>query len=559
MIRIKVIDPNKPDKLQELDLNLENKPNHECFIGRNLNCDLVLDDGQVSRMHGKFSHENGNCYFADLASSHGSRINGETAQMNHDYPIKIGDMIKVGRYFLMIVETSLSEKKEVIEPVLDDGITEIELPGFAKGISSQSDNQPQIRAIITPQEYMPLAFVNPSTLQRWSQGELTVRCIGVIDETHDVKTFRFVSESPMLFTYKPGQFITLNLQINGEEISRSYSISSTPSRPHTLEITVKRVPPDSGCEQQTPKGLVSNWLHDNVKVDTSIEINGPFGNFTCFANPAEKLLLISAGSGITPMMSMSRWLCDTAANCDIIFFHCARSPRDIIYRHELEMMSARYDNFHLAVSTTSKEAGHSWLSLTGRLDSVMMRVVAPDYSDRTVYVCGPDTFMQSTKQMLESISFPMQNYYEERFGTTKKSSNQQSLNNSTPVVEYGLGGILNNILKQPAQQPDVNNQAVVSQDLPKPPSKSQTAVFFSKSGKKVVCDGEEPILSLALKEKVKIPFGCRAGVCGACKTLKLQGEVSFCAEPSALDESQIKEGYILTCISYPVGEVVIDA
>lgn len=495
MIRIKVIDPNKPDKLQEIDLNLENKPNHECFIGRYLNCDLVLDDGQVSRMHGKFSHKNGNCYFVDLASSHGSRINGETAQMNHDYPIKIGDMIKVGRYFLMIVETSLSENQEVIEPVLDTVITEIELPGFAKGISSQSDNQPQIRAIITPQEYMPLAFVNPSTFQRWSQGELIVRCIGVIDETHDVKTFRFVSDPPMLFTYKPGQFITLNLQINGEEISRSYSISSTPSRPHTLEITVKRVPPDFSCEQQTPKGLVSNWLHDNVKVDTCIEINGPFGNFTCFANPAEKLLLISAGSGITPIMSMSRWLCDTAANCDIVFFHCARSPRDIIYRHELEMMSARYDNFHLAVSTTGKEPGHSWLSLSGRLDAGMMRVVAPDYSDRTVYVCGPDTFMQSTKQMLESISFPMQNYYEESFGTTKKSSNQQSVkssthNNSTPVVEYGLGGILNNILKQPAQQPDVNNQAVVSQDLPKPPSKSETAVVFSKSGKKVVCDGE---------------------------------------------------------------------
>ena len=72
----------------------------------------------------------------------------------------------------------------------------------------------------------------------WNKGKITVRCLNIIEDTKDVKTFRFTGTSPTLFNYKPGQFVTLNLNINDKIIKRFYSISSTPSRPHTLEITV---------------------------------------------------------------------------------------------------------------------------------------------------------------------------------------------------------------------------------------------------------------------------------------------------------------------------------
>jgi ferredoxin-NADP reductase/ferredoxin len=585
MIKIKVIDPKKPEQLQEVDLNLKTKPNQECYIGRLLNCDLVLEGNEVSRMHGKISQKNENYYYADLASSCGSRLNGDNAQINHDYLLKNGDSIQVGRYFLMIVQVSSVETSSNEDTIVE--------PPEKKETSRQSDDQeiikefaqaqkvptkpveaPFVAPVVPPQEYMPVAMVEPADLQRWTKGDLTVRCISVIDETHDVKTFRFVADPPVLFTYKPGQFVTLDLEINGEEISRSYSISSTPSRPHTLEITVKRVPAPLGCEPETPKGLVSNWLHDNVTPGSIIKINGPLGKFTCFANPSQKLLLISAGSGITPMMSMSRWLCDTGANCDIVFFHCARSPRDIIYRHELEMMSARYPNFHLAVSTTRKEPGHSWLSLTGRLDPAMLQVVAPDFRLRTVYVCGPDTFMESTKQMLESISFPMQNYYEESFGPPKKKPKsvepkQQTNASSTAknlTSAVGFIDMMRNWSTETVPESNGGNHAAVSASvatptptLPKSTSSGKTAVVFSKSGKEVDCDGEEPILNLAEQEGVKIRSSCRAGVCGSCKKRKLQGEVRLEGEPEGLEESELQEGYILTCISYPIGKVVIDA
>ncbi|MBD2608088.1 FHA domain-containing protein [Scytonema hofmannii FACHB-248] len=586
MIKIKVIDPKKPEQLQEVDLNLSTKINQECFIGRLLNCDLVLDGTEVSRMHGKISYKNENYYYADLASSCGSRLNGENAQINHDYLLKNGDSIQVGRYFLMIVQISSVERSSNDDTIID-------IPQVQK-TSSQSDNQEIANrvvaeqkvdtkpveapvpapAAVSPQEYMPVAMIEPTDLQRWTKGDLTVRCISVIDETYDVKTFRFACDPPVLFTYKPGQFITLDLEINGEEISRSYSISSTPSRPHTLEITVKRVPPPAGSEPTTPKGLVSNWLHDNVTPGSIIKINGPLGKFTCFANPSQKLLLISAGSGITPMMSMSRWLCDTGANCDIIFFHCARSPRDIIYRQELEMMSGRYPNFHLAVSTTRNEPGHSWLSLTGRLDAAMLQVVAPDYRTRTVYVCGPDTFMEGTKQMLESISFPMQNYYEESFGPPKKKTKSvepkpetvasSTAKNVTPVA--GFMDMMRNLSTETVPASNGSDRVAVSVSvaaptptLPKSTSSSKTVVVFSKSGKEVDADGEEPILDLADQAGVKIRSSCRAGVCGSCKKRKLEGEVRLEGEPEGLEESEVQEGYILTCISYPIGKVVIDA
>ena len=431
---------------------------------------------------------------------------------------------------------------------------------------------PQQQNILSPQEYMPLAMVEPSQVSRWLKGDLVVRCISIIDETQDVKTFRFVADPPVLFTYKPGQFVTLDLEINNEQISRSYSISSTPSRPHTLEITVKRVPPPPDSASVVPKGLVSNWLHDNMTVGTTINLSGPLGKFTCFANPSQKLLLISAGSGITPMMSMSRWLCDTGANCDIVFFHSARSPRDIVFRYELELMSAQHPNFHLLVSTTRKEIGHSWLSLTGRINAAMLQVVVPDFRERTVYVCGPDTFMHSVKELLESIDFPMQNYYEESFGPPAKKSKSEKPkqqvaasnkpHTAPPPVVHGLKELMRNLPRDTTPKSNVGSATPVSaptKSVPTVLSSSQTAVIFLKSSKEVSGDGEESILSLAELEGVKIRSSCRAGVCGSCKKRKLKGEIRVEGEPEALEESDHQDGYILTCISYPIGRVEIDA
>ena len=132
-----------------------------------------------------------------------------------------------------------------------------------------------------------------------------------------------------LFRYRPGQFITLELEIDGEPINRCYTLSSTPTRPDTISITVKRA----------TGGKVSNWLHDNLKPGMEIKALGPAGDFSCTLRPAAKYLFLSGGSGVTPLMSMSRTYYDLGEDGDIVFVHSARTPRDIIFRRELAAMT----------------------------------------------------------------------------------------------------------------------------------------------------------------------------------------------------------------------------
>ncbi|MET0428609.1 MAG: FAD-binding oxidoreductase, partial [Microvirga sp.] len=174
---------------------------------------------------------------------------------------------------------------------------------------------------------------------KWNaDGDEVLVCCHVRSETHDVKSFLFRTRSPSLFRYRPGQFITLELEIDGEPINRCYTLSSTPTRPDTISITVKR----------QPGGKVSNWLHDNMKPGMEIKALGPAGDFSCTLRPAAKYLFLSGGSGVTPLMSMSRAHYDLGEDGDIVFVHSARTPRDIIFRRELAAMTNGMGRFRTA-------------------------------------------------------------------------------------------------------------------------------------------------------------------------------------------------------------------
>ena len=536
MPEIVLINTQKPQTTRTVSVEPEKGLNQECLLGRDERCAVVLDDSMISRIHGKIFFRNGNYYYNDLGARNGSRLNNEVVKLNQDYLLKPSDTIAIGYHLLWIQSIG--------------------------GIEAE----PSAAISLTPQQYMPVAMVAPESINRWSQGELNAHCVHIIDETQDVKTFRFVADPPVLFTYQPGQFATLDLEINGKRVKRSYSISSTPSRPHTLEITVKRVPAPAD-EPNAPAGLVSNWLHDNIKVGSQVKMSSPMGKFTCFANPSPKLLFISAGSGITPMMSMSRWLCDTSSDVDILFVHSARSTRDIIFRQELELMAAKYSNFKLAITLTRLEAGHSWVGYQGRLDELMLRSISPDFLHRNVYVCGPSVFMESTKSLLQKMNFPMENYYEESFGGAKKKKKKAAAEKTeaTAISIPKTTNIENLVNQVPPSSPNSHTPEPTyivsspSAPTPKSPSKAATpassspAIVFAQSGQEISCDGEESILEVAEAEDIELPYGCKAGACGMCKLRKLEGEVTYDEEPDC------EEGYVLTCIAKPVNKVVIEA
>ena len=143
-------------------------------------------------------------------------------------------------------------------------------------------------------------------------------CLAVRDETHDVKTFVLSPREPRRFAYAPGQFLTFSFEIGTDTIHRCYTISSAPTRPNAISFTVKRV----------PGGPVSNWLHDTLKPGDTVRALWPMGDFSCFTHPAKRYLLLSGGSGVTPMMSMalSGSTPCSVARWTLIVFTSATSP-----------------------------------------------------------------------------------------------------------------------------------------------------------------------------------------------------------------------------------------
>jgi glycine betaine catabolism B len=541
MIHFSLFDSQK-NTAREVLLQPENMPEQKCQIGRSPNSAVVLESQEISRFHGEIIYRSGTYYFVDVGSSGGSWIDDKAVFARQESELQVGSFITIGRFTLAVMQIG--------DP---DASTAIVMP--------------PVEAPLLPEQYMPVSAIDPQDFTRWQKGDLQVRCAEIIDETHDVKTFRFVAEPGLLFSYKPGQFVTLELEIGGEEVLRSYSISSTPSRPHSLEITVKRVPASS---KDVPAGLVSNWLHDNLKVGSEIRLSGPMGKFSCFQYPSQKLLFISAGSGITPMMGMSRWLCDTTADCDVVFLHSARTPTDIIYQQELMLLSARHKKFHPLVTVTQDSAGCNWLGLKGRVTASMLQLSVPDFLQRVIFVCGPEAFMSGIKQTLESLNFPMDNFHKESFGSPKAASKVAKPTIPAPAAPeapavVGLRGLLNREVAPEVLPPiSVNSPPAIAADAApiEDPLETvgQITVVFAKSGQNVACDGEESVLEVAESQGIKIRSSCRSGNCGTCKKRKVEGKVRMVDfDPEALEESEQEEGFILTCIAFPQNRVVIDA
>jgi len=341
----------------------------------------------------------------------------------------------------------------------------------------------------------------------WQRGKLPLRCIQVIDETHDVKTFRFVAEPPKLFRYSPGQFMTLEVPIDGTIVRRSYTISATPSRPHVISVTVKRV----------EGGQISNWLHDNLQAGSSLFVDGPHGTFTCIGGDGGPYLFISGGSGITPVMAMSRWLCDTAPDADIHFLHFARSPDDLIFADELKLIERLLPGFRCEFVCSRAEEGCGWTGRTGRICPELVTEMVPDLKSRSVYLCGPPPFMDATREMLEKLGFDMAHFHQEVFGGVPRR--------------------------------DVKAAEAQADQLAK--------VVFSASKIEVDCKGSDYILDLALAQNLPAAYSCRAGQCGTCKVTLLEGSVEQDCT-TGLTPDDVKDGHILSCQARPLGRVVVD-
>jgi ferredoxin-NADP reductase len=211
----------------------------------------------------------------------------------------------------------------------------------------------------------------------WSIDTLRARVVDIIAETHDVRTF-VLAPNRLWPGHLAGQFVTVELEVDGVRAQRCYSISSAPGDA-ALAITVKRV----------AGGRVSTWMHDHMRRGDVVTLGTPSGEFLA-PEATSKLLLVSGGSGATPVMSILRDLSRRDAVRDVVFVHAARSKRDVIFERELEALSRRHSG--LRVELFLETDG-------GRLDVPRLRDTVADFANREAMLCGPAPMMSALAPM----------------------------------------------------------------------------------------------------------------------------------------------------------------
>jgi ferredoxin-NADP reductase len=343
-----------------------------------------------------------------------------------------------------------------------------------------------------------------------SETEELLVCRQVHPLTHDVSTFVFEYAEPRLFRHDPGQFLTLTLDIDGRPVQRCYTISSPPTRPFLLSITVKRV----------PGGLVSNRLHDHLGPGDTVRAHGPLGDFSTARHPAPKYLFLSGGVGVTPSMAMTRTLYDLADPADVVFVHSARTPADIVFRHELELIAATAPNIRIVHICEEDRPYAPWGGHRGRLTIETLRQIAPDFLEREVFTCGPAPYMAVVRRMLSDAGLDMDRYHEESF--TFETPTAQADTSPTAAADTGF------------------------------------KVEFTRSGRTVECDADTSLLAAASRAGISLPASCAQGMCGTCKTTLLSGSVDM-QHNGGIRPREITQNKILLCCSKPLEDVVIDA
>ncbi len=362
----------------------------------------------------------------------------------------------------------------------------------------------------------------PARSRSWS-GEL--RVAHIMRETPTVTTFRLVNPASdrLPFDFLPGQFLQVAVEPEpGKTIRRSYTIASSPTQSAFVEITVKR----------EAHGTVSSFLHDKVAAGDLLKVSGPFGNFTFTGSDADSIVLVAGGVGITPMMSVLRYLTDTAWPGEIFFVYGARSTDEFVFREEIERLERRHDRLHV-LATMQRSPGTAWLGPEGHLTKELLQSAVPDIGRRRVHLCGPPPMMASVKRMLEELGVPSAQVHTEAFGPASlPAENAPEAATSAPV----------------AAPPAV--KAAVESGI------AAATVTFAVSGVSAPLAADETILEAAEEAGVEIPYACRVGECGVCVTKLRSGEVTMAVE-TGLDPADKAQGYVLACQAKSAGSPLV--
>jgi ferredoxin-NADP reductase len=343
----------------------------------------------------------------------------------------------------------------------------------------------------------------PSTRSSLS-GPLILRLASITAQTSDSKTLRFIVPNDRKINARPGQFLTFSFLFDGKKVVRSYSICSSPARSGYLEITPKRV----------SQGCVSLFLNDRASVGMTVEANGPFGQFCFDESKHHNVVLIAAGSGITPMVAMLRYIDDLCLQTTATLLYCVRTSGDIMFESELEQLRSRQMlQYHVVLSQPPDD----WHGRRGHINREFVTDSIKDLTSSDYFLCGPPLFMEAARAILIGLGVEPERIMQESFGSSvPKSAQDRVAHEEGMVVEFG------------------------------------------RSGKTCTVRGGQTLLEAAEEHGVAIPSSCRQGQCGTCKTKLLAGNVRMDTEVG-LDPFWRAQGFVLTCVGHADSPVKLDA
>jgi stearoyl-CoA 9-desaturase NADPH oxidoreductase len=338
---------------------------------------------------------------------------------------------------------------------------------------------------LLPDDYLEL--VNPL----WSTRELRGKVVRVERETSRAVTLTIKPgwEWP---GHRPGQYVRLGLAVDGIHHWRAYSLTSAPGG-------------EDGCISITPKlvegGKVSPFLNGRVRPGAIVRLGGVEGTFVLPDPLPPKLLFVSAGSGVTPIMSMLRHLQSTVQMDDVTHIHCAHDAADVIFGAEMRALDERHANYRLQMRLTGAE---------GRLAPAQIEQLCPDWHTREAFVCGPAGLLDSLGEHWREHGLE-QRLHIERFQPDEHVGDG----------ERGTGGEI----------------------------RFRASVVVAHS------DGEQPILAAGEQAGAELPYGCRMGICHTCVGRLKAGQVRD------LRTGRVHGApgeMVRTCVNAPEGAIEVD-
>ena len=323
-------------------------------------------------------------------------------------------------------------------------------------------------------------------------------------QSHDTTVLRFLLPPGRRLEARPGQFLTFEWFIDGKTIHRSYSICSSPTQSAHIEIMPKRM----------PNGRASQFLNDRATPGLMVKARGPYGQFYFDQNKHDRIALIAGGSGITPMMSILRYIRDLCIPSPCTLIYCVRSENDLAFNAELLALAGQMNDFRYAPVVST--AGQDWMGRSGRLRREILEEEISKPLECTYFLCGPTGFMKHARTLLEEMSV-----------------------HSSQILKESFGEQVANEERRAAELKSVN-------------------VTFARSALTIASSPDRTLLETAEANGIPIPFGCRQGDCHTCMTRLLQGNIHVVRDEPLEDDLQL-QGFVLPCVSRPLNDVTLDA